>query len=145
MCVATITLDDVFWSCCLAQRVRAFFFALQDRDMYALRPVQDSCGPAADRLSCDAMTWLAQKEARENRAALDKMAHHPACSRYQSILDTDEEHRLIKTGQAVLQKNVCVVKTPEYQTGPWSAVFSGPPVPERFAAWTRAKGARETI
>ena len=117
--------------------------------MYALKPIKDSCGPIADRMSCDAMTWLAQKEAAQNRLNLDKMVNHPACERYQNILDTDREYALIKTGQAVLQKNICVVKTPEYQQGPWSQPFgqplAGTTVPDRFEAWTRQKGYRETI
>jgi hypothetical protein len=102
----------------------------------------------ADSMSCGAQVYLAKKETEQNSYYTRYLVDHPACPRFQDLMDREREHALQKTVGS--SKKLCIDKKPAFSEGPWSTQFQnllgGEPLPNRnsifytkFDEWTSAK------
>lgn len=109
-----------------------------DSIMSSVHYKDNSCTMNADKISCDAMSFLAKDEYYKNKQFEEYLLQDPSCFRYQALANREEEHALQKNGG--LSRNVCFEKTEEFQKGPWEATYVPQiALPTFYDKWTRAK------
>lgn len=97
-----------------------------------------TCTNLADKLSCEAMSTLAKQEYFDNRIQELYLINNPACERYHSLADREQEHFLQKS--LGISRNVCFDKTPAFQQGAWENQYIDMVnVPTFYEKWTRSK------
>jgi len=112
--------------------------------------MDNSCMLFADEMSCEAQSQLAQAEVYRNNSLNNYMLAHPACDRFNGLMDREEEYNLLKTVGS--NKKLCVNKRPSFSDGPWKQQFNlllgDAPKPNatnvvytKYDQWTRAKNA----
>jgi hypothetical protein len=89
--------------------------------MSSLEPEDPSCINAADEMSCDAMTILAKKEAREDATICNYSLLHPVCNRFNSLADRGLEYTLQANG--IVSRNICFNPNVMIKKGEWEQQF----------------------
>ena len=99
------------------------------------------CASTANKMSCDAMSFMAQNESLRNARVMDYLVNHPTCERFNSLADRGLEHEIQANSTTAISRKLCVTKTAQYGIGEWTAMMNPPlpPVLARFDEWTRSK------
>lgn len=105
-----------------------------------------TCMNAANTMSCAAQVGLAKNELMRNGYLQSYMVDHPACPRFNELMDRGAETALLLTTGS-FKKECLPPRQPSDGTGPWTEQFQtllGEPSPSLFAdieydKWTKAR------
>ena len=103
-----------------------------------------ACGTYADMMSCQAQTWLAQKEVDQNMYITGNLFDPKRCAqaREKPRDAWDIESGLLQSQQTGLK--FCYTKQPKQPKQEWEAQFGTLNAAQHFDQWTRSRSVMPT-